>query len=214
MNPTSSSYFPFRWKTLLILGLIVVALLLAVRLSVVFTPLLIAFLLTYIWNPVVTKLERWMPRLAAIALIYVAFYGVITLVAVLALPVLVRQTMSFVDEGFIGEKFEDKNKNGSWDPGEPWEDSIKNGRYDAPRFQNLVAWTEDRLHEWLGTDGWRQAYGKLKDRMRGHESDLLAALQEALGAVFQSAVSSFKGILTVVSYFVFIPIYMFFLLKT
>jgi len=214
MNPTSSSYFPFRWKTLLILGIIVVALLLAVRLSVVFTPLLIAFLLTYIWNPVVTKLERRMPRLAAIALIYVAFYGVITLVAVLALPVLVRQTISFVDKGFIGEKFEDKNGNGTWDAGEPFEDSIiKNGQYDAPRFQNLVAWTEERLHEWLGTDGWRQAYGKLKERMRGHESDLIGALQEALGAVFRSAISSFKGILTVVSYFVFIPIYMFFLLK-
>ncbi|HTF56357.1 MAG TPA: AI-2E family transporter [Planctomycetota bacterium] len=213
MNPNSNSYLPFRWKTLLILGIIVAALLLAVRLSVVFTPLLIAFLLTYIWNPVVTKLERWMPRLAAIALIYVAFYGVITLVALLALPVLVRQTMSFVDEGFMGEKFEDKNKNGSWDPGEPFEDANKNGKYDAPKFQKLVGWSEDRLHEWLGSDGWRQAYGKLKDRMRGHDSDLIAALQEAVGAVFQGAISSFKGLFTIISYLVFTPIYMFFLLK-
>ncbi|HEY3225376.1 MAG TPA: AI-2E family transporter, partial [Planctomycetota bacterium] len=166
MNPPSATAFPFRWKTLLILGIVVIALLLAVRLSVVFTPLLIAFLLTYIWNPVVTKLERWMPRLAAIALIYVAFFGVLTLVALFGLPELVRQTTSFVDEGFIGDKFEDRNKNGLRDADEPYEDSNANGRYDAPKFQKFVAWSEERLHEWLGADGWRQAYGKLKERMK------------------------------------------------
>jgi predicted PurR-regulated permease PerM len=213
MNPPSATAFPFRWKTLLILGIVVIALLLAVRLSVVFTPLLIAFLLTYIWNPVVTKLERWMPRLAAIALIYVAFFGVLTLVALFGLPELVRQTTSFVDEGFIGDKFEDRNKNGLRDADEPYEDSNANGRYDAPKFQKFVAWSEERLHEWLGADGWRQAYGKLKERMKGRESDVVAALQEALGALFQGALSSFRGLLTIISYFVFIPIYMFFLLK-
>jgi predicted PurR-regulated permease PerM len=42
---------------------------------------------------------------------------------------------------------------------------------------------------------------------------VVAALQEALGALFQGALSSFRGLLTIISYFVFIPIYMFVLLK-
>ena len=211
---SSARSFPLRWKTLLILGIVVVALLLAVRLSVVFTPLLIAFLLTYIWNPVVTRLERWMPRVAAIALLYVAFFGVISLIAVFALPALVHQGMSFVDEGFIGERvIEDRNKNGVWDPGEPFEDANKNKRYDAPRFQKFVAWIEERLHDWLGADGWRQAYTKITDRLRGRESDVVAALQEAAGTLLKGAVSSLKGAFAIISYVVFIPIYLFFLLK-
>jgi predicted PurR-regulated permease PerM len=214
MTSSAARYFPFRWKTLLILGLVVVGLLLAVRLSVVFTPLLIAFLLTYIWNPVVTRLERWMPRVAAIAALYVAFFGVLTLLAVFAIPALVRQTVSFVDEGFIGERIvEDRNKNGVWDPGEPFEDANKNRKYDPPRFHKFVDWTEERLHDWLGADGWKQAYLKITERLRGRESDILAAVQEAVGTILKGAVSSLKGAFTVLSYFVFIPIYLFFLLK-
>ena len=214
MSSASARSFPLRWKTLLILGIVVVALLLAVRLSVVFTPLLIAFLLTYIWNPVVTRLERWMPRVAAIAALYVAFFGTVILVAAFALPVLVRQGISFVDEGFIGERvLEDRNKNGGWDSGEPFEDADKNGRYDPPRFKKFVDWSEERLHDWLGADGWKQAYTKITERLRGRESDIVAALQEAGGTVLKGAVSSLKGAFTVLSYVVFIPIYLFFLLK-
>ena len=213
MTSPSARTFPLRWKTLLILGLVVVALLLAVRLSVVFTPLLIAFLLTYIWNPVVTHLERWMPRVAAIGVIYIVFFGTLTLIAIFALPVLVRQTVTFVDEGFIGEQFEDRNGNGERDADEPYTDANGNRRYDPPRFQKFVAWTEDRLHEWLGADGLKEAYAKVRERIRGRESDIFAALQEAAGTLLQGAVSSIKGALTVLSFFVFIPIYMFFLLK-
>jgi predicted PurR-regulated permease PerM len=213
MTSAAARNFPLRWKTLLILGIVVVALLLAVRLSVVFTPLLIAFLLTYIWNPVVTRLERWMPRVAAIGVIYIVFFGGITLVAIFALPALVRQCVVFVDEGFIGEQFEDRNGNNERDADEPYVDANGNKNFDPARFHNLVAWIEERLHDWLGAEGLREAYGKIRERMRGRESDILAALQEAAGTLLKGAVSSLKGAFTVLSYFVFIPIYLFFLLK-
>ena len=214
MAPAPASFFPLRWKTLLILGIVVVVLLLAVRLSVVFTPLLIAFLLTYIWNPVVTRLERWMPRVAAIAVIYVGFFGVLTLIAVFALPALVHEAVTFVDDGFVGEQvLDDKNGNGAWDAGEPYEDVNGNRKYDPPRFENLVAWSEARLNDWLGPGGWKQAYRNMTDRLRGRNADLLAALQEAAGSVLKGALSSIKGVFTVVSYLVFTPIYLFFLLK-
>ncbi|HZN60846.1 MAG TPA: AI-2E family transporter [Planctomycetota bacterium] len=214
MTSLPPRYFPWRWKTLLILGIVVVALLLAVRLSVVFTPLLIAFLLTYIWNPVVTYLERWMPRVAAIAVIYVAFYGTVTLVAVFALPALVQQGVSFVDDGFVGERIlDDKNGNGVRDEGEPYEDVNQNGKHDPPRFQGLISWVETRLENWLGTTGWRETYQKIAERLRGKDSSILAALQEAVGTVLKGAVTSIKGVFTVLSFLVFTPIYLFFLLK-
>ena len=215
MTVAPPSGFPLRWKTLLILALVVVILLLVVRLSVVFTPLLIAFLLTYIWNPVVTRLERWMPRVAAIAVIYVGFFGALTLIALFALPALAKQAVTFVDEGFYGEKYEDLNKNGKRDTGEPFTDAgkIKNGKYDPPKFQEFMEWSEGRLERLLGTDGWKETYAKARDRLRGHEENILAMIQEAGGTVVKGAVSSVKGALTVVSYFIFTPIYLFFLLK-
>ncbi len=205
--------FPLRWKTLLILGIVVAALLLAVRLSVVFTPLLIAFLLTYIWNPVVTHLERWMPRVAAIAVIYIGFFGALTLIALFAVPALARQAVAFVDEGFFGESFDDLDKDGKRGPAEPFKDHNKNGKYDPAKFQNFIEWSEGRLQSLLGADGWKDAYGKIRERLRGREEDLLAMMQEAGGSILKGAFSSLKGALTIVSYFLFTPIYLFFLLK-
>lgn len=207
--------FPWRWKTLLILGLIVVALLLAVRLWVIFTPLLIAFLLTYIWNPVVTYLERWMSRVAAIAALYAGFLGVLALIALFGVPALVRQTVTFIDEGFIGERvLDDRDKNGAWDPGEPYEDANGNHRYDPPRFREFVAWSEKQVSDLLGTNGgWKQAYQRITERLRGKETDILSALQEAVGTAFRGALTSFKGVLIALSYVLFIPLYLFFLLK-
>jgi predicted PurR-regulated permease PerM len=207
-------YFPWRWKTLLILGIIVVFLLLAVRLKVVFTPLLIAFLLTYIWNPVVTRLERWMPRIAAIAVVYVVFFGGLTLAAVFGLPVLIHQTMAFIDEGFVGERIlNDRNGDGKRDPDEPFEDMNGNGRFDPPRFQSFVEWSEKRLHDWMGVEDWKGAYRKVTERVRGRQPDIVAALSEAAGTIFKGAVTSLQGAFTILSFVVFVPFYLFFLLK-
>jgi predicted PurR-regulated permease PerM len=214
MTVASARSFPLRWKTLLILALVVVVLLLVVRLSVVFTPLLIAFLLTYIWNPVVTRLERWMPRVAAIGVVYFLFFGGLILVAVLALPALVKQSVQFVDEGFVGERIlDDKNKNGTWDPGEPFEDRHPNGVWDPPRFQKFVGWGEKRLQDLFGDGGWREAYHRITERIRGRDSDLRAAVEEAAGTILKGAVTSIKGAFIIVSFVVFTPIYLFFLLK-
>lgn len=206
--------FPLRWKTLLILGLVVVVLLLVVRLKVVFTPLLIAFLLTYIWNPVVTHLERWMPRVAAIGVVYILFYGGVTLVAVLALPMLAHQAVSFVDEGFVGERIlNDRNGDGKRDADEPFEDANGNGKFDPPRFQDIVEWSEKRLHDWFGAEDWKGAYQKVTERLRGRQADLVGALKEAAGTVLSGAVTSIKGLFSIVSFLLFVPIYLFFLLK-
>ena len=213
MTVVSPRTFPLRWKTLLILGIVVVALLLVVRLSVVFTPLLIAFLLTYIWNPVVTYMERWMPRIAAIATLYVAFFGVLTCLFLFAVPALAHQAVAFVDEGFYGEDFQDTDKNGKRDPGEPFTDLNKNGTYDPPKFQDFMEWSEGRIQSLLGTDGWAGAYGKIRERLRGREEDLVSMVREAGGSIIKGAVTSLKGALTVISYFIFTPIYLFFLLK-
>ena len=206
--------FPLRWKTLLILGIVVGLLLLLVRLKVVFTPLLIAFLLTYIWNPVVTRFERFMPRVAAIGLLYVMFFGAVTLILFFGLPALAGEIVVFVDEGFVGERIlDDKNGNGLRDPGEPYEDANGNSKFDQARFHELVTWVEARLQKWLGPGGWKEAYRRLSSGFRNRDPNMMRTLQEAAGTVLSGALSSIQGALTVVSFFVFTPIYLFFLLK-
>lgn len=211
--PPPPRSFPLRWKTLLILGIVVATLLLVVRLSVVFTPLLIAFLLTYILNPVVTRLERWMPRVAAISLLFVLFLGALVVVVGVGLPALVREGIQFVDEGFVGERIlDDKNQDGIRDPGEPYEDWNGNGRYDPPRFQTLAALSA-KVQDLLGTHDWKEAYEKISDRLRGRNTDILGALRDVAGTIIKTAMNSIKGVLLALSFMVFTPIYLFFLLK-
>jgi predicted PurR-regulated permease PerM len=89
-----SSWFPPRW--------VLVALLLGglgwlfYALRGVLTPLFAAFLIAYVLDPVVDKLEeRKIPRVLAIVILLAGLLGVITLFVVLVLPGVVRDVAGF-----------------------------------------------------------------------------------------------------------------------
>ncbi|MBI4566621.1 MAG: AI-2E family transporter [Planctomycetes bacterium] len=202
------------WQTILILGLVVAALVLAYHLRLIFVPLLIAFLLTYIWNPVVTALEIHMPRLAAIMLVYAGFLGGVAALALMGTPVLVNQAVVFVEEGFIGERITvDFNRNGRYDPGDRFEDANQNGKYDPPKFGRFASWSEEKLQEWIGGEEGKELLTILREKLRGHEGDVLQAAQKVGRVLLEGALTGIHGTLAVLSFCVLVPVYMFFLLK-
>ncbi|GIM44659.1 UPF0118 membrane protein YrrI [Collibacillus ludicampi] len=67
-------------------------------LKVVLTPFLIAMIISYMLNPIVTKLvKRGVPRGASILIIYVIFFAGVTVVLVNTLPRFIEQVKDFVE---------------------------------------------------------------------------------------------------------------------
>lgn len=67
--------------------------------AIVFPPLAIALVVTYILNPVVSVLvRRGAPRWAAVLGIYVLFLGVVSVALAFLIPLIARQVSEFIDE--------------------------------------------------------------------------------------------------------------------
>ncbi|WP_169082702.1 AI-2E family transporter [Paenibacillus sp. PL91] len=91
----------FVWLIYLILGLIAIYLLLLIKplivnvyifLKAVFAPFIIAMIISYVLNPIVTMLhDRKVPRTIAVLLIYAVFCAVITVLLVNLIPMFIEQ---------------------------------------------------------------------------------------------------------------------------
>lgn len=83
-----------------------------VTLDAVFGPLLLALLIAYILNPVVNALQhRWLPRPAAIALLFLFFYAALTGFLLLTVPALLHQVQALY-QNVVGE---DTMTDAEWD---------------------------------------------------------------------------------------------------
>ncbi|SEM69701.1 AI-2E family transporter [Paenibacillus sp. OV219] len=91
----------FVWLVYLILGLVALYLLLLLKpiivhiyvfLRAVFAPFLIAMIISYVLNPIVSLLnERRVPRTIAVLLIYAVFCGTLTVILMNAIPMFLEQ---------------------------------------------------------------------------------------------------------------------------
>ena len=88
----------FAWSTIGVLLLIVAAFFVLVNGRVVLAPLLLAVVVVYILNPLVTWLNsRGLPRVLGALLGFIVFFSVIALLAILLLPDIVDQAQGFVE---------------------------------------------------------------------------------------------------------------------
>jgi len=130
--------------------------------SVLIPPLLIALVVVYLLNPVVTALERrGMPRVAGAAVVYLLFLAVVALLISLLVPVITRQVVAVADDfpqysrdaqaqiERLGRRF-----------GQHWEVNL-----DAERVQ-----------AWLAQSGNQQAVTRYVTGLRSFTSSLLHGL--------------------------------------
>jgi predicted PurR-regulated permease PerM len=170
------------WKALLLALLAIGALVLIYVLRAVFLPLLVALLLAYILNPLVTALERRkVPRPVSIAAVYALLAGAAALALLWAVPRAVAEGREFVQVTFTSQ--------------------------DA-RIHRLLPY----LERWFGWENWEQVLEEVRRRVQGHEAELARAGGSILGSVVSFAAGSLRGFLSVVSFVVLVPIYLFFAL--
>ena len=86
-SPLSSRSLVQAFIAIVLISAFVVGLLYAVRLSFgVIMPFLVAFILAYLLNPIVTHLSKYLGRIAAIIAVYALVVGVLAVVLIWAVP--------------------------------------------------------------------------------------------------------------------------------
>jgi predicted PurR-regulated permease PerM len=82
--------------TVVVIAILVLATMLAVRIPKTIALFLIAAFVAFGAYPLVKWLERWMPRLAAIAVIYAALIGALVILALVVVPITYEQVVLLV----------------------------------------------------------------------------------------------------------------------
>lgn len=86
------------WSIIGVLILLAIAVWILFKIKVIFPPLVLALLLIYLLNPVVTRLEqRRVPRPAGAVLAFLLLIGVVTLLGAIAAPFISAQVNDFSD---------------------------------------------------------------------------------------------------------------------
>jgi predicted PurR-regulated permease PerM len=130
--------------------------------SVLLPPLLIALVVVYLLNPVVTALERrGMPRVAGAAIVYLLFLAIVALAISFLMPVVTRQVVAVADDvpqytrdaqaqiERLGRRF-----------GQDWQIDLEAGR----------------VQQWLTQSGNQQAVTRYVTGLRTFTSSLLHGL--------------------------------------
>lgn len=85
------------WSLIGIGVIVLAALYLLYFLRFAFTPLVLAILLAYILNPLVSYFERWIPRIYSTLIAYLIFLSAIAIILVFVIPVMVQQIRGFIE---------------------------------------------------------------------------------------------------------------------
>lgn len=87
------------WSVIGILLLLAISIWLLFKIRVIFPPLVLALLIIYLLNPLVSQLEkRRVPRALGAVLSYVVVFGVVTLLVIILAPLISTQVSNFADE--------------------------------------------------------------------------------------------------------------------
>ena len=226
---------PGHERTLRIIALVVLVVLLlgvAYRLSSIFNPLLIALLLAYISDPLISRLEKvFKHRLAAIISIYLYLLLLFILIPALVMGRFYSESNKLAMTLF-GETSTDLNLNGQWDPGEFYTDINgdktaqpnelfidANGNKEFDSFESGYIYkvldrvraygssydAESYFRKAIDVD---EAIGYIKTNMR----HIATASTRATGWFFSKVADSIQEVFAYLSYVVFVPIYTFFFL--
>ena len=175
------------WKVSFLVTLAIAAIVFAYFLRTVFTPLLVAVLVAYMLNPVITGLERRkVPRLLSIAGVYLVLLLLLAGLFFWALPAGITEAKEFVRDTFTAEN---------------------------AKAQRVILWGDRQLKDWLGAENWDLAVRNLRERMKGHESELAQAGGAIVACVVSFMTSSIGGFVAVFSFIALVPVYLFFVLK-
>ena len=216
---------------LVALGSTVAVLAFGAWMSEVFNPLLLAALLAYICNPVVTRFQPiFKKRLVTIVFIYGAVLTLFLALPLIFLPSFGHE-MSTFGYAMVGEPSTDDNGNGRPDPGEVFTDLDRDGKaaagelfrdvngngvWDKGYFDRLITDVKQRLDTIDSpTKAWLRKSLDLErvwNYLRSNVRTVAQTGTRAGGWMVQKFFSGVESATTLFSYLVLVPIYAFFLL--
>jgi len=209
-----------RWKVAVVLALLGALLVLGFALRAVFIPILIAFALAYLLNPAVKGLERLrLGRTAAILTLFAAVLLAVSGVAALIVPPATVELRNLYVMTFKGEPYADLNNNGTYDPGEKLlEDINGNGLHDRSYLDRGAGWSRRALRAWNERHPDQAIrpealLAKLREAAEGNLSRITGGVAWATDRVFGLVASGMSGLLTILSFVLLVPLYLFGFLK-
>lgn len=136
-----------KWQIGFISLVAIAALVLMYHVRSVLNPFLLGLVLAYILNPLITWMEKkGAPRKSSVVLIFILLMTIIMASSIILVPIVVEETKSWYT-AFMGESFEDLNKNAKFDrisESATWIDANGNGKFD----EGYIAKLRDKLIEY------------------------------------------------------------------
>lgn len=174
------------WKIATLAALSFVVLALAYYLRSVFLPFLVALLLAYVLNPVIVFLEKKkVPRMASIAGVYAVLVGAVAAIVLWAVPAAFREGTDFVKVTFMGEK---------------------------PKYQLLLAKIQPALEKSIGPEKTADVMAQVRDRIAAFKAQIPGLSGKLLGQGLTWMTGGIASLVSVFSFLVLVPVYLFFLL--
>lgn len=201
---------------ILTLALVTIGILLgAHHLRAVINPLLVALLMAYILNPILSFFEKnGVPRIASLMALYLLLFVAAGVLLGVAIPAAAHQAYEFANESLVGDSYEDVNHNRIYDEVEKIIlDRNNDGRYNPPKILSVLTWIKNHMIPYLGESAWKRLQAGILMAVESHRSEIAAAGPILLTKTIQALLSSLNGIFSVLSYVILVPLYMFFLLK-
>lgn len=205
-------------QILILLAVGVFLLCMLYHLRAIFNPILLALLIAYILNPVVNLLEKLhIGRTIAVFIIYLLMSTATVLTIVVVLPLVREQVYYLYQKTFVGDEFEDLNRNGIWDIGEPIKGAPNANIHYSPAYASVAI---EYLH--TGIDKWNAHFPQHKlewQRLVREFTDKKGFEQLAKGffefssVTLETAAAVIQFLFWVLSYVILLPLYIFFMLK-
>lgn len=165
--------------------LLVAAVVFAFLMRSIFNPLIVALILAYIFNPVIGAImQLGISRIASIVLFYASLVLLSGLILYLVIPPATREVTHLIRHA---------------------PDYIDKAARSLPKAIADATGAEQEDVE--------KSLEEMRDRLDERKEDVARAGLPLLGKVFSTLISGINGLFVVLSYFILVPVYMFFILK-
>mgnify|MGYP000200464284 CR=1 FL=1 len=205
-----------RWKVSVLIATLAILLLLGYHLRAVFTPILIAFGLAYLLNPLVLRLERWgLGRTTSLGILFAGVFALSAAMAMLVVPPATAELRDLFQMTFKGEPFGDLNGNGFYDPKEPLlRDVNGNGLYDRSYLDRATDATRRLLRSWNERHPDQairpeELFRKLREGLQANLEQFTGGIAWAAGRLFGLLSTGLQGALAILSFLLLVPIYLY-----
>lgn len=197
----------------------------------IFNPLLLSIMFAYIFDPIVSLMERFkINRAITIFVLYILLFVALVGIFLFIIPIVGSEINYFANNAFKNDEYVDANGNGQWDwkdanengivdPGEAEEltvDHNNNGKYNLSYWRVIQKWITESIAKWneknpnkkIDRDSVTEFLTD-SDILKEHSKEFINLSLIGL----KTLTKTILGFFSLLSYLILLPLYTFFILK-